>query len=173
MSRSPLAWALHSPARFVAVLVAGVAALVVLISISFRSSGSGPDGGNERARPEADRHVAAISPPASLAPSDGEDESIGPAARHTVEKFLRHYLAPTSRHDLAQLQPLCTANLWAGLKVADPTSMPAGPPRQIGKAADGAFTASFTVTLPHASLRVEVVTTPDGLRIASVEPETP
>jgi hypothetical protein len=173
MSRNPLAWALHSPARFVAVLVVSIAAIVALTSITFRGNGSGPHGGSDRAPSMAKQHVAASSSAASPAPPDEEDESIGPAARRTVEKFLGHYLAPTTRHDLARLRPLCTAELWTGLKVADPGNMPAGPARRIEKIADGAFTATFTVTLPRTSLRFDVVTAPDGLRIASVEPETP
>lgn len=173
MSRSPAAWALHSPRRFVAVLIASVAALVAMTSVGMHRSGSGADGPTDRTASVAAEQSVSASSPAPLAPPDEEDETIGPAARRTVQQFLSHYLTPTTREGLEQLRPLCTPDLWTGLKVAEPANMPVGPVRQIEKVADGAFTATFTITLPQTSLRVEVVTAPEGLRIASVEPEAP
>lgn len=172
MSPSPLAWALYSPARFVAVLVAGAVLLVALIGLGLRDAGGSTGSTSERPR-TAETPAAAAPTIDADAHHDGHGHALGPAARRTVEKFLQRYLAPTSSRELARLQPLCTTDLWAGLKVADPSRMPAGPVKKIEKLADGAFTASFRVDTRSSSLTVEVVSSPGGPRVASVEPERP
>lgn len=174
MSPSPLAWVLHSPRRLTAVLAVGIA-LVVALTMWGGGQGSGSD--IERHVDQQDPVVEAQAVPSSSAGAaehgDGEAKSIGPAARVVVEQFLELYLAPTSRDQLEQLGSLCTSHLWAGLAVADPANMPDGPVQEIEMNADGAFTAAFAVKLPEDSLSVEVVLEPGGLRVASVEPETP
>jgi hypothetical protein len=173
MSPSPLAWALHSPRRFTAVLAAALALLVAIASIGLWRTSPGPERGQEQPRPVAEKQAGAPASPTAIDHSDEEDETIGPAAQRTVERFLRGYLAPTSSQEIEQLRSLCTDELWAGLKVADPSNMPRGPVKRLEKAADGAFTATFAVDLARSSLTVDVFVEPDGLRIASVEPEKP
>lgn len=172
MSPSPLAWAFHSPARFIAVILAALALLVAAFWLGLR----GGDGGVERHagqhRPVAETGIRASSPGAEPH-TDEHGESFGPAARRTVDQFLTHYLAPTNHEELAQLQALSTTELWSGLQVADPSNMPAGPVKRIEETSGGAFSAAFTVELPGSSLTVDVVASPEGPRVASVEPETP
>lgn len=171
MSPSPLAWALHSPLRFVAVLGAGVLLLVVVAWVGLGSASSREDHRASGERPLAEEPAVPTTTSSAMDHSDDEGEPIGPAAQRTVERFLRRYLAPTSRGEIEQLRPLCTPDLWAGLKIADPAKMPRGPVRRVDKVADGAFSASFSVDLPSTSLLVDVVVAPGGLRVSSVEPE--
>jgi hypothetical protein len=173
MSPSPLAWALHSPGRFLAVLAGCVALLVALATIGLWGGSSGSERRAAEQRPVAETHAARVTESDPTDHSDQENESIGPAARRTVERFLKGYLAPTSRQELELLRPLCTSDLWAGLRVSDPSNMPRGPVKRIEKIADGAFTARFTADLSRSSLVVDVVLEPDGVRVASVEPEKP
>lgn len=173
MSPSPLAWVLHSPGRFAAVLAGCLGLLVACAALGLRDAGAGPELPSEQQRAAAQTQAAPTASPETREHADEEGESIGPSARRTVNRFLEHYLAPTSRQELDQLRPLCTPELWAGLNVADPSNMPPGPVQRIVRVADGAFAASFIVSLPHGSVAVDVVAAPDGLRVASVEPEKP
>jgi hypothetical protein len=173
MSPSPLAWSLHSPARFIAVLAGCLTLLIGLVALGLRGTESGPERNSEEQRSVAQTHATPSATVTTTEHADDEGESIGAAARRTVERFLKHYLAPTLRQELDQLRPLCTPELWTGLKVADPAKMPRGPIETVEKIADGAFTATFSVSLPDGALAVDVVAAPDGLRVASVEPEMP
>lgn len=174
MSPSPLAWVLHSPARFIAVVTGGIALLVAITVLGARGSSQESEQPREPQPSVADADtLPTASIPTTSEHPDEEGESIARPARRTVDQFLLHYLAPTSRRDLDKLRALSTPHLWTGLKVADPKNMPRGPVKRIEKLADGAFAASFTVKLPRGSLTIEVVSDPDGPRVASVEPETP
>lgn len=173
MSPSPAAWALHSPRRFTLVLLGGITVLIVITTLGLRSGDPAHETAQTQAAHAADTAVASPSPDISPDHADHEKESIGPAGRRVVQRFLRHYLAPTSRVELKKLRALCTPELWNGLKVADPSNMPRGPVRKIDKDTDGAFTATFLVTLHHSSLTVDVVAAPGGLRVSTVEPVTP
>jgi hypothetical protein len=155
------------------VLAGCLGLLVAIAALGLRDAGARPERSHEQQRPAAQAHAAPTASPHTTEHADEEGESIGPAARRTVERFLEHYLAPTSREELDQLRPLSTPELWAGLNVSDPSNMPPRPIQRIVKVADGAFTASFTVSLLNGSLAVDVVAAPDGLRVASVEPEQP
>lgn len=174
MSPSPIAWALDSPRRFIAVVTGSIALLVAITVLGARVSGQGSEQPPEPQPSVADAHtLPTASTPNTHEDPDEEGESIARPARRTVDQFLHHYLAPTSRRELDKLRALSTPHLWTGLKVADPKNMPRGPMRRVEKAADGAFAASFTVRVPSGLLNIEVVSNPEGLRVASVEPEAP
>lgn len=173
MSPSPVAWALYSPVRFIAVMVTAAVLLVVIALLGMRDATPAPTGQSPQQHVTPDVQPRSTVVPTSSGHPDDEGEAIGPAARRTVGRFLDSYLAPTSRRELDQLRPLATPDLWNGLKVADPRNMPRGPIKKVQKEADGAFVASFVVTLPRDQLAVAVVAGPDGLLVSAVEPVTP
>lgn len=173
MSPSPIAWLLYSPVRFISVVVAAVLVLAAIAVLGLRDATPASSGHNtpQASTPEGPPRSTGVA--ISSGHSDDEGKAIGRAARRTVARFLDSYLAPTSRRELDRLRPMATPDLWNGLKVADPRNMPRGPVENVEKEADGAFTATFVVTLPRDQLAVAVVAGPDGLLVSSVELVTP
>jgi len=102
-----------------------------------------------------------------------EEQLLGLPAQRTLEKFLTRYLAPSTRTKVDGLRSLTTDTLWAGLSVADPKNMPVVPAKATTLESEGAYSATYVVRLPDASIRVGIVAEPGGLKVASVEPVQP
>lgn len=175
MSRSPIVWLLHSPARFAAGIGAVLLAVAgLLLAAAVGTPWTGSHG--ERDQPAAGMpEVVLPAPTATTSESDhvhGKQE-LGPQARAVLDRFLDSYVAPTTPHALRRLKPLTTGALWRGLKNADHRNLPRGPVKKVEIEAASPFSTIFAVTLPRARLLVDVVRDPGGIRVASVEPEAP
>jgi hypothetical protein len=173
MSHNPLIWLLHSPARFVAGLIAlGLVAAGLLLATAIGTPWATSHGTGEAQRgPVADAVLPA--PSATTVEEDPVhgDRTLGPTARRVLDRFFDAYLAPTTPTGLRRLQPLATEELWRGLKVANPHNLPRGPVRKVEVDAASPFSTIFAVELPDVRLLVDVVREPAGIRVASVEPE--
>lgn len=172
---SPLAWALTSPARLLAVVTAiALAVVAVAVAASVATSPSpAADGGQPGLTANSSTEVVI---PSSSAHEDGEDD-LAPAdrrkARRTLDVFLRRYLAARSTSDLRQLRKVSTSTLATGLEQTDPRALPDGPVREVTETAAGAFLVSYDVALPHQTLVVDVVRDTGTWRVASIEPASP
>ncbi len=89
-----------------------------------------------------------------------------------VRRFLAVYLRSSSKtpaHVPTELGRLCTPALWSGLRLADPSALPAGPLVSLGQAAKGSYASEYTADLAHgATLTVDVVAWSHGWRVSDV-----
>lgn len=171
MSPSPASWVLHSPCRFVVFLLA---AFVVLTLASWLvARGTSSDVVRRSTESAVSTPGTAGREPIAEPSGAHEEQLLGPSAQRTLKKFLTRYLAPTTRTKMDRLRSLTTDTLWAGLSVADPTNMPVGPAKATTVESEGAYSATYVVRLPDASIRVDIVAEPSGPKVASVEPVQP
>lgn len=172
MSPSLAAWMLHSPRRFTVIVVAAVTTIALAGWLVARGASSPAD--VQRSASTAAHSAGGPDSTPITEPSGAHEERVlGPDGRRTLERFLAGYLAPTTREKLTRLRPLTTAQLWAGLAVADPKNMPGGPVKATRVESEGAYSSAYVVQLRDASIKVDVVAGPDGPRVASVEPVQP
>ena len=87
------------------------------------------------------------------------------SVRPTVERFLAGYLGSTSAQQLRSLKPFVTAQLWQGLRLTDPSALPAGPASRVVPTALGAFGATYAVTTRSSRLDVSLVLEPGGWKV--------
>lgn len=173
MSPNPMVWLMRSPGRLVLGLVAvGLAILGVLIALSAGPPPSPELSPGDRTGHRDARVALPATLPEGLEPSH-PDGDFDERARVVLNRFLELYTAPTTSENVAELEPLSTADLWHGLSVATVENLPAGPVKDVAVKAESPFSMVFAVTLVDTDLLVDVVQDPQGVRVAAVEPVKP
>lgn len=165
--RSVLAWVLTSPLRLVLMVVA-----VVGLSVGAALLGAGHDTGSRSSTsstPGAEPASSASSSGGGASvPAPEESVATDESVRPTVERFLAGYLGATSAQQLRSLKPFVTAQLWQGLRLADPSALPAGPASRLAPTALGAFGATYAATTRDGRLDVSLVLEPGGWKVNDV-----
>lgn len=170
--RSVLAWILTSPARLalVAALVVGIALSAALLGSGVRRHNHSAISVSSTAPGTSDGASSGSNDPLTRDPAPAERAVSADSTRPTVNQFLAVYLATPTKKQLHSLRPIVTDQLWAGLRLADPTSLPAGPATRVTPTSLGAYAATYDVTTASAALSISVVLEPDGWKVNDVEP---
>jgi hypothetical protein len=181
-------WPLYSPARFAAVVIGALVAVLIAGEIN---DGSGPHATTSRPAPSIVVPQHSTPPPStgsatassgdasaateqlSVDPADGNPSA---AAADTAAAFVAAWARPDLDADewTAGVRPLVTTELWStGLSMTDPASTPAvtvrGEPRQVGMNAEEAV---FDVPTSGARVRIHLTRGADegAWLVSGVEP---
>jgi hypothetical protein len=129
-----------------------------------------------RLSPRLDADDESKSGPARSTSPEADERSASPKElRSAARAFLRLYLVGPDEHPASvptKLHPLVTPTLWAGLKYADPRSLPTGPVTTMDVESAGPFSGMLTAELASGqTLEIAVVRWSHGWRVSDVRPE--